>query len=306
LLAGALRSPESANAAGLAGAQTLAVDADTTGNTATSIGPIDGCNTIAQIGGTLDVDVVVDSIPAMSNPGVPTDGQGLSAFSYDFTFDPNVVSVTASSASFLLSVAGAATPPANLGESPPDDLSDDTPGDYQPGWADLSTDYDSGAGVLERITLTAVGTGTTDLSIKDDPGAIGNPAIADSNSNQYTINHKLDATIVVGGTCPEPTPTPAGTERLWGDIDCGGSVALGDAIGIARHLVSLNVNQQAGCPDLDNQHSIDGTLRFWADIDCNGSAALGDAIGIARHLVSLPVNHPFECPDPEDHVIVGG
>jgi CSLREA domain-containing protein len=103
---------------------------------------------------------------------------------------------------------------------------------------------------------------------------------------------------------PTPTPTPTGalTELTWGDGDCGGAVNLGDAIGIARHLVSLPVNQEDECPALGSDVIVGGTDRIWQDIDCSGGISLGDAIGIARHLVSLPVNKPEECPDIGDMV----
>jgi hypothetical protein len=38
--------------------------------------------------------------------------------------------------------------------------------------------------------------------------------------------------------------------RTWQDINCSGGVSLGDAIGIARFLVSLDVNKPADCPDV--------------------------------------------------------
>jgi Tol biopolymer transport system component len=96
---------------------------------------------------------------------------------------------------------------------------------------------------------------------------------------------------------PDVQVLPATTGLIWGDGDCGGAVNLGDAIGIARHLVSLPVNQEDGCPGLGSDITFDGTSRVWQDIDCSGSVSLGDAIGIARFLVSLPVNKPEECPD---------
>jgi hypothetical protein len=103
---------------------------------------------------------------------------------------------------------------------------------------------------------------------------------------------------------PTPTPTSTGATFLWGDIDCGGTVSLGDAIGIARQLVALPVNQEAGCPPLDTMVTVNGTDRLWPDIDCSGATSLGDAIGIARHLVSLPVNQTDECPDVGSSVTV--
>jgi hypothetical protein len=104
--------------------------------------------------------------------------------------------VTASNASFLLTSAGGSA--VNVGNSPPD-----SDGDYAPGWADFSTNYDSGAGVLERITLQVVGSGVTTLDVGQDPAMIGNPALADSQSAAYTIGTKLAATVRTDGSaCP--------------------------------------------------------------------------------------------------------
>jgi hypothetical protein len=95
-------------------------------------------------------------------------------------------------------------------------------------------------------------------------------------------------------------------ELVWGDGDCGGAVNLGDAIGIARHLVSLPVNQGDGCPALGSDVTVDAESRVWQDIDCSGSVSLGDAIGIARHLVSLSVNKADpQCADVGETVQVG-
>jgi TolB protein len=105
---------------------------------------------------------------------------------------------------------------------------------------------------------------------------------------------------------PTPTPTLAPGERTWGDGDCGGAVNLGDAIGIARHLVSLPVSQEDDCPGLGSNVTVDGTSRLWQDIDCSGGVSLGDAIGIARHLVSLPVNKADpQCADVGETVAIG-
>jgi hypothetical protein len=42
--------------------------------------------------------------------------------------------------------------------------------------------------------------------------------------------------------------TVDGNAQTWGDITCSSGVSLGDAIGIARNLVSLSVNQGSPCP----------------------------------------------------------
>ena len=52
------------------------------------------------------------------------------------------------------------------------------------------------------------------------------------------------------GPTPTPTATPPGVARRWGDVDCGGSVNIGDAQKTARFLVNLPVSQTEPCPDI--------------------------------------------------------
>lgn len=42
----------------------------------------------------------------------------------------------------------------------------------------------------------------------------------------------------------------AGSGAAWGDVDCGGSVTIGDAQKIARWLIGLPVGQGPGCPEI--------------------------------------------------------
>jgi hypothetical protein len=44
-----------------------------------------------------------------------------------------------------------------------------------------------------------------------------------------------------------------GVPRLWEDVDCSGTLALGDAIGIARFLVSLPVIQGPDCSQVGSE-----------------------------------------------------
>ena len=103
---------------------------------------------------------------------------------------------------------------------------------------------------------------------------------------------------------PTPTPTAAPGSFLFGDADCGGGINLGDAIGVARFLVGLTVNQADGCPPLGSSVTIDGIARIWQDITCDGSITLGDSIGVARNLVGLAVNQAAGCPQIGDSVQV--
>jgi hypothetical protein len=94
------------------------------------------------------------------------------------------------------------------------DVSEDTPdsdGSFYAGAVDLAA-VDSGSGVLARITLAAVGSGLSDLTIinpvlKDD----NNDFIGDSDGNGYFDGAVSNATIAVGQACPPPPDSDSDT-----------------------------------------------------------------------------------------------
>ncbi len=205
---------------------TLAVDTNTTGNTATglgtphteALGTIDPCRTVAN-GATFTVDVVVNAVPTYDNPPEITDHTGLSTFGVDITYNPAVLNVTAASAGFLIKSGGNGYTPFSFTDS----TFPESDGDFQVSEVDLSTNYDSGAGVLERITFHAVGLGNSILAIDGDPQALGNPQVLASDSSTYTFGTVSNGSINVTtlgtepcGTTPtstaSPTPTPTASQ----------------------------------------------------------------------------------------------
>ncbi len=193
---------------------TLAVDANTAGNTATTVGTVDSClgNVVAN-GATFDIDIIVDAVPTYDNPATLTDHTGLSTFGIDLVYDPAVLKVTANNAAMLLASGGSGYTPFSLSNSVPD-----TDGDFSVNEVDLSTNYDSGAGVVDRITLQAIANGHSTLVINQDPGLLGNPQILASDSIPYSVGSILNGEVFVGSACgavtnsptPTPTPTPIG------------------------------------------------------------------------------------------------
>jgi hypothetical protein len=102
---------------------------------------------------------------------------------------------------------------------------------------------------------------------------------------------------------PTPTPappssTPQGHFWLWGDFDCGGSLTIGDAQKIARHLISLAITQGPDCPTPGQGVTVDGIPRAWGDLDCQNGLTIGDAQKTARKLIDLPVGQGAGCPLP--------
>jgi hypothetical protein len=141
---------------------TVGVDADTTGNTATSLGANDACLSVST-GETFDVDFwVTDAPPFVAHQ----------AFLYS---ESSVVKVVAYDIDFLL----LSEPDAN-----PFDVSSDTPdqdGHFYNGALDLTVTGPSGTGVLTRFTLEAVGSGGSPLMLGDGAviDTLGNPIIPD-------------------------------------------------------------------------------------------------------------------------------
>ncbi len=165
----------------------VAIDTDVNNapaNTATSFGSIQQCNTLT-VGGTLDVDVIIASIP-------PADegGGGLDGFQFSLLYDEATVKVTSSDANMLLA--------ANSGSSvvPFGDTAPDTDGSFLIGVADFgSGTAEDGVGVLARITLEGVAQGVSSLTLT-------RLTPVDSATNGYAVSNVLDADVAVDTGCP--------------------------------------------------------------------------------------------------------
>jgi hypothetical protein len=168
----------------------VGIDADTAGNTATALGPIDGCISVAT-GQTVTVDVFVTGV------------QRLAGWQGELTYDNSVVNIADADAELLL----AANPASEVVNVSPDPLPD-TDGAYNLVVADLGDRTgESGEGVLARLTLQAVGPGSTALTLSDvllaDPTAA---PIGDTNGDTYFDGPVSGAEIRVDEACPSATP----------------------------------------------------------------------------------------------------
>ena len=179
-----------------AGDTTISVDAVTTGNTATSVGQIDDCAS-ADNGETFTVDVVIQGV------------QKLLAWDGPISYNNNVLKVVDRDAKLFLA--------ANAG-SQVFDASNQTPnttGVYRAAAVDQadpgSAEPDSGDGVLIRLTMEAVGEGTSTISLAPiDANEDGTPdtglILKDVDANFIGGNPFSgpinDAEIRVGDQCP--------------------------------------------------------------------------------------------------------
>jgi hypothetical protein len=171
-------------------AASLGIDADPDGNTATSLGSIDDCLSVA-VGATFNIDVFI------------TDAEDLQVWHAFVRYDPSVVNITDRDVEMFLDAA------------PGSDVRDYSYGDpglsgaYDLLASDVADDppHESGSGVLARLTLTAVGPGLTAVAI-EDPVLWGYPL------HLITVDSVANAWVAVGEECPgeaPPTPTPTPT-----------------------------------------------------------------------------------------------
>jgi hypothetical protein len=181
----------------------LAVDTNITGNSANTVGTVQTCGQFASVGSTIQVDVVVQGVPAAveTQPGVWE--HGLAGVSFDLLYDPAVVRVTGFNGAMMM--AGAFTGFSNTVP--------DSDGKFRVESA-VFGGYPSGNGAVVRFTLEAVGTGTTPLTLVDTvgdlmPGDEPGPNLIDPAGNVYTLTSAQGGQVTVSPiACGAPTPTP--------------------------------------------------------------------------------------------------
>ena len=173
----------------------VGVDADVAGNSATSLGQIDACASVAEAA-SFDVDVFVADIANL---------QGWQATVH---YDPAVLQVA--EVNVELFVAGTeAGRTLNLSDAVPDQ-----DGAYNFVVVDVSPESvaHSGSGALARLSLKAVGAGMSFLTLSDvvfaDPQA---NIIGSVDSDEIFDGPTGYAQVWVGEPCPGalPSPTPA-------------------------------------------------------------------------------------------------
>jgi hypothetical protein len=168
----------------------VGIDADPSHNTATSLDSIDGCISV-EPGATTEIDLFVENVA------------DLGAWQATVIFDPAVLRIVDKNTHLFLE----AQPGAN-----PLDLSEDLPSDtgaYLVAVADFGTgqgEGESGSGVLARLTVEAVDSGTTELQLSNVVLVSSlDEAQGDVNGDTYYDGPTSSATIAVGAPCPEET-----------------------------------------------------------------------------------------------------
>lgn len=159
----------------------------------------------------------MDAIPAYN----PSDyAGGIAGMGFNILYNSSVVRVSgrAPMQGSSLMMAGAGSFQASFSEPVPD-----SDGNLLISEVDNSQSYESGPGVLTRVTFEAVGPGSSYVLASDARGSDGRvgddndgiPGIYGANTHTYEIGSILNARIVVGtGSCsdpPPPTPTVSPT-----------------------------------------------------------------------------------------------
>lgn len=190
----------------------IGIDVDTRGNDDATLGFTDSCNRqTLQVGQTIDIDVTVRAIPKYQRG--PNTG-GIVGADFDLLFDPAVVQVNAFQSlegPTILKASGEAAGSSyvdyNLGGETDDRDPPGITGNILAGILDQSTNVEDGDGVLGRLTLEAVGEGSTRLDLTYAPAGDDKPHLYGPNRDVYAVDES-GATIIVGaGNCARPTPT---------------------------------------------------------------------------------------------------
>ncbi len=156
----------------------VGVDLVTTGNTAESIGanPIDTCRVVSPAT-QFDIDIYIKRVSS------------LIATSLDFQYDPAKIQVVSKQILFQSAQAGSSVSDASSGVV--------SPGVYNVGAAETAqTSGDTGEGVLFRLTLQAIGSGTSPAKLSKidiDNDGTADRGITLRDSNALNIADTADA-----------------------------------------------------------------------------------------------------------------
>jgi hypothetical protein len=256
-----------------------AIDADVTGNTATSLGSREGC-VAAVADSDVTVDVTIQDVPVVNinDPVDPNDTTGgMIAFAFTLVYPAPEVSVEAAAAGFLLgSMPGSSVLAAGEETQLPD-----TNGSFGANVLDTGVipgSTESGEGVLERLTVHVGAAGLYSLTFAGD-----SVAHVDAQNLSRPAPVVYSAQIAVGQPCPGPA--------VMGDVDCSGGVNAVDALKVLRSGAALLVSQTEPCNNIGSQQPANG------DVDCSGATNSVDALKLLRFASALGYTKVHMCED---------
>jgi hypothetical protein len=279
------------------------LDVVTTGNTATSLGPLETCREVGA-GEAFDVDMFVLDVPP------PADGKGgVMGFSYNLLFDPSVLEVTAIDDNFLTQAGGDTTEFESIdadyvqGENPDEDPLPGTTGDVRVDYFDFGDAPDSiesGSGVLSRITLHAVGTGLSGLQLvdepfdADEPMIISSAALEESGQGRYPIASVQNAIIAVADSCaPQPSVTPVTSTPTPTPVD--GTIT--PSASPTEEPTDTPEPTESAVPSVTPTQTAGGG-QVWGNGDCDEGISTRDNQALLRQVLQQTALSQTEpCPD---------
>jgi len=165
---------------------TLGIDADPSGNTATSLGPIEACTSISS-GSSTTIDLFITNV------------SDLLGWNTRILYNPSLISIT----NINVKMFQAADRHSNVFNA--SDPRPDSDGSFYASAVDLSAPpyQDSGSGVLARITVSALAPGVSPLTVSSPTltNVTGQP-IGDTDGNGIFEGSVFNAQIAVDRPCP--------------------------------------------------------------------------------------------------------
>ena len=181
----------------------LAIDANSEGNTATSLGPVSGCARI-EPGAQTTVDYIVDAIP-QDRPMI--------GFEAEVRYDPQLLEVVDADYRLLLAAAGAHQPFTGQSDQPPDSDGSfrmqvlDTASTTEP-----AANVEIGPGVLARLTFRAKAAGFAPINIAVSRDPLVYPIVLDTQNELIFADRTGSASLAIGQDCPVEAQQPVITE----------------------------------------------------------------------------------------------
>ncbi len=183
----------------------VGVDADSAGNTATSLGDLQHCRRV-EVNDAFQIDVYGVDIP------------GVVGFEFTVNYDPTILEVTAAKTEFLLA-ANQGSQIVDFTDDPTQDGNDadQIPDGHDGSFTVAATDFgpaadESGSGVLAAISLRALANGVSTLALSNvkllRTGANGSIIpVEPIGYSEYFVGTGANANIGVGEGCTPPLPT---------------------------------------------------------------------------------------------------
>ena len=273
------------NAEALSGADTVAIDFDTTGNTGTNIGAggagIDAGD-IQSATGTIALftpftfDIVVDSVPA----------PGLFGVGGEINYDPTLLEVTAvdRTSTGLLQYTGAAPNPFGGNDALPD-----SDGSFRVDSVDIGGTDETGEGRVLSVTMECIAVGVSAITLTDgSTGGGANFGIL-NQATAFPVGTELEGTVFCATTLTDIEASAAAITAIpTQDVGVAFTVTVSGLITNLSGATPVNV---------------DTVIALTTPSDCGGNQSFTVQDTLLAAGPAVPVSNGFSvtCTDPSFH-----